>query len=135
MDGKSIIGIVNGEKRDSVYSQFSEDRQGLYMLAFENEKIIYSAFDDKIIYFDNRVNFAEEKNLAKDETMSEKVMEKKNILIRYLSENVPDAIENDDFKKYPKSEGNYSYIYQDQIYCRKMEKILPNGYENKLLNT
>jgi len=134
LDGESIFKLINGTaKREYIYSQLSNGETGLYMLANENEKVIYSAADDKLLYFDTRVNQREEKNLINTVHYGCEALKIKDKLIQILKTNVPNAIDKNDFKKYPlkcvSENKNEGLIYQDQIWCREEESKLPDGYK------
>jgi len=133
LDGKSIFELIKGNvNRKYIYSQLSNGQTGLYMLATENEKLIYSAADDKLLYFDNRVNERESKNLVNTQPYASEVSKIKGELVKVLKANVQGAVEGNEFKKYPlkfvSDNKNDGLIYQDQIWCRKEESKLPEGY-------
>lgn len=122
--------------REYVFSQFNDAGYGLYMAAGRYEKYIYSASDDKSLYFDRRIDELESKNLAGLPETASGALHMKQVLLDFLSANLPDAVENGDFKKYPKlsvpEDQDACLFYQDHTWCRDAEQEMPEGYKVRL---
>lgn len=136
LDGVSLFDLICGKTgREYVYSQFSEGAKGLYMLAGKHEKLVYSAADNKTLYFDARTSPREEKAHVNSRKPSPRSRIMKEALISLLKAHVPAAVSGNTFKKHPPikvpSEKTKCLIYQDQPWCRKEESLLPPPYTVK----
>ncbi|MHB1483728.1 MAG: sulfatase family protein [Saccharofermentanales bacterium] len=133
LDGESIMKVLDGSsQRKTVYSQYCSADRGLYMAVNEFEKLIYSAPDDKYMYFDTRVSKLEDRNLWDDYSCKDKALDMKAGFVEFLAANHPEALEKGDFKRYPvkhmpenKDEG---LLYQDNPVNKEAESVIPKGY-------
>ena len=136
-DGVDLALTAKGESdREYVFSQFNDKGYGLYMVASRYEKYIYSASDGKSLYFDSRVDETESRNLEYLPERQDDALRMRKVLLDFLSANVPDAVEESDFKEYPSlqvpEDQDAFLFYQDQTWCREVEKQMPDGYPVKL---
>jgi len=132
-DGESLIDIASGRKsREYVYSQFNTEEQGIYMVASDTKKYIYSAADDKEYVFDKSISAAEDKNYAPDHP--EKSALKAQLINTLTGTQASEAaLDGDDWKKYPKQtipsdDPDAGLLFQDDGRRRDAESKLPPGY-------
>lgn len=93
-EGANLASIMRGEvDREFVYSQFSERETGLYMIASQHMKYIYSAADRKEWLFDLRKDPSETKNWAHNPSYSETLSRLRNQLVtRFEADNYQSAV-------------------------------------------
>lgn len=133
-DGESLFDIASETSaRRYVLSQFQREGLGLYMIADENCKYVYSAPDQKEYFFDRRVDTMEGRNLAcedeKNNEMAELMQELMDVLHRSGKET---SVKDGRWVTYPKldmpADRDEWLLFQDNSFAREFEKQVPEGY-------
>ena len=106
LDGESLVDLCTGtKKREGVYSQYQRDEYGMYMMATEKYKYIYSAPDQKEWLFDLTIDPEETHNRAHNPMFIHQTKIMRESLISFLTANgSADMVEGKMFKRYPKKE-------------------------------
>jgi arylsulfatase len=108
LDGVDLADLANGKSdRKYVFSQFSSEEKGIYMIVSREWKYFYSAADGKEYLFDRINDPRESDNKACKKAYNEISSELKQSLLEYLQlSNAKDAIESFngklEWKKHPK---------------------------------
>lgn len=126
LEGKNLSRVADGaERREAVYSQYSDGDTALYMIATENEKYIRSQADTKDYYFVGTER--ESVNQFRNDNLNARILKRKlveNYLhIAEFPKTEPMEFSND------KSKGQ---AFQDHKGIRERECILPEGYHADL---
>ncbi|MHB1158550.1 MAG: sulfatase family protein [Phycisphaerales bacterium] len=104
-DGVNLADVALSRcGRQTVYSQFQQGGDALYMAATENEKYIYSAPDQRQWYFDLQRDPRETTDLSENPQFIEKTRQiRQSLVSRYQAagEAGAAAVEGGDWRKYP----------------------------------
>ena len=140
MDGESLFRVASGKsKREFVYSQFQRAGMGIYMVASEDKKYIYSAPNDKEYFFDSCIDTMETKNMAsceKDHPDSKTLRENLTEALRLNGRE--SAVDNNGWIRYPRlqmsCDPNEGLLFQDNLFKGECESNLPPGLTINLHN-
>lgn len=136
LDGESLFRVASGEaQRDYVYSQYQRGSLGLYMIASEDKKYIYSAPDDKEFLFDHAKDPGETRDFMSLGECPEALPLKKELLNLLHCSEQHMAVDENGWRKYPLQEmpvdPNEGLLFQDHAFSRDREAVLPKGYTVK----
>ena len=123
LDGIDLFG--DAVQREFVYSQYANGTTGLYMIASNHDKLVYSAVEDRYQYFDAFPEAVNKYNA--DDPRCRKM---KELLDAYIeSDQAPDKDDRHiDLQEYLKDYG-YRLVKQDSMNRAEDEKaLLPPGY-------
>ncbi len=105
-EGASLMDVAQGRcPRRTVYSQFQQAGNALYMAATRTQKYIYSAPDQRQWYFDLRNDPYETRDLSENPQFMEPARRMRADLVRrYEQAGDTRAVERGDWRLYPKRE-------------------------------
>lgn len=133
-EGQDLLLIAQGKsEREYVYSQFSEQATGLYMIASQDYKYIYSAADRKEWLFDLRKDPQETKNWARNPRYTSIADTLRNLCIaRFENDDYTDAVVDGSWREYdlprfPDPATDNGLLFQDAPHLEDILKEL-NGY-------
>lgn len=126
-EGRNLRDIAKGNNdRDYVYSQFSEDATGLYMIASRDFKYVYSAADRKSWLFDLQKDPGESKNWSGNPRYEAIENKFRHILIeRFETDNYDQAVEGGYWREYelpafPKPDSDDGLLFQDAEHLEQL---------------
>lgn len=132
LDGIDLSEVAKGKDEDRiVYSQFDHAERAIYMAVNKNWKYVYSAADDKELFFNRQNDPHECKNLAESEADApDKIMIKEKLLQYLSSVDATDAYTTKnntlEWKKHPS--------YDEEYLNSPDEKLLIQHYYKEPLN-
>lgn len=100
LPGRSLLGMPEEDR--TVYGQFSEGREGLYMIVNRRWKYIYSAPDNKELLFDRKNDPEETRNRAYNPLYREAAERMRSQLISYFQkEGYTKPLSGNSWREYP----------------------------------
>lgn len=138
---RSLIDLAAGRvDRPFVVSQYDHRRFGLYMLASDHQKYIYSAADHAELFIDNRIDPSEATNLIGDSRCTAAAGDLKRALLDLLrADGYCEPVDGDDWKAYPTArffpEPRQGVLYQDGRDLQSRIDQLGPGYARDVMRS
>ncbi|MYD09220.1 MAG: sulfatase-like hydrolase/transferase [Chloroflexi bacterium] len=134
-EGVDLLALAAGEnRRDVVYSQYSEGAAGLYMIAERDFKYVYSAADRREWLFDLRIDPNETRNFAGNPRYATDLSRlRRRIIERYEKDGYERAVKSGAWREYeppayPDPAGDDGLLFQDPPHLPELLRALGRGY-------
>lgn len=117
-ESTSLMQVLDTANQDRiVFSQFSQNELGLYMATNKDWKYIYSAADQKEWLYDLANDPLEIENLINDPAFKEHSTRLKSACIkRFQDDGYTDPLEDDDWKRFPKTNPPEQYTDEGLLF-------------------
>jgi len=131
LDGVNLCDLADGKVGQRyVYSQINDKNMGLYMVADDTKKYVYSAADDKEYFLDIQQDPCESHNLQPSDAH---MVMKKDIIDTLHGKGYRQSVDGKNWVKYPilavPEDPNAFLLFQDNYSDKSVEGNLPEGYK------